>query len=159
MGLIQKMSYSSFASKPTKRRIAIYAFDPGVAQQHENLDVSSIVLEIPWEPLEPGPIGEYIEVVDVDPASDVFYFPVNLDHPDLIAQNGHVPSETNPQFHQQMTYAVAMATIGHFTKALGRPVFWSQHRERAAEPQKRPGTGQMAICQTVADLSACAAGA
>lgn len=129
------MNYSSFVSRPTKRRIAIYAFDPGVAQQHDNLDVSSIVLEIPWEPLEPGPIGEYIEVVDVDPASDIVYFPVNLDHPDLIARNGHVPSETNPQFHQQMTYAVAMATIGHFTKALGRPIFWSQHRESAVPPQ------------------------
>ena len=30
------------------------------------------------------------------------------------------PSEGNPQFHQQMVYAVAMATIEHFERALGR---------------------------------------
>ena len=32
------------------------------------------------------------------------------------------PSETSPLFHQQMVYAVAMTTIGHFERALTRRV-------------------------------------
>src|SRR4029453_9748561 len=32
------------------------------------------------------------------------------------------------QFHQQMVYAVAMTTIGHFERALGRVALWSAHR-------------------------------
>jgi hypothetical protein len=31
-----------------------------------------------------------------------------------------MPSESNPQFHQQMVYAVAMTTIQNFEKALGQ---------------------------------------
>ena len=46
----------------------------------------------------------------------------------LLAQDGLAPSEANPQFHQQMVYAVAMTTIGHFEQALGRVALWSSHR-------------------------------
>jgi len=45
----------------------------------------------------------------------------------LLAQDGLPASETNPQFHQQMVYAVAMATIYRFEEAFGRRVFWSDH--------------------------------
>src|SRR5262249_42102822 len=38
------------------------------------------------------------------------------------------PSEANPQFHQQMVYAVAMSTIRHFELALGRRALWSPRR-------------------------------
>ncbi len=75
-------------------------------------------------------MGEYIEVVDADPASGAFYKPVDLNDPRLLAQDGLAPSESNPQFHQQMVYAVAMATIGHFEQALGRVALWSSHREK-----------------------------
>ena len=87
-------------------------------------------INIPWEPLEPGPIGEYLEVVDCDPASGVFYHPVSLDHPNLIAQDGLGPSESNPQYHQQMVYAVAMTTIQHFQRALGRVALWADRKVR-----------------------------
>jgi len=43
----------------------------------------------------------------------------------LLAQDGLPPSEGNPQFHQQMVYAVARTTIGHFERALGRRALWS----------------------------------
>jgi hypothetical protein len=49
---------------------------------------------------------------------------VDLDDPRLLARDGWAPSEGNPQFHQQMVYAVAMKTIEHFERALGRPVLW-----------------------------------
>ena len=77
-----------------------------------------------------GPIGEYIEVIDVDPASNRAYLPVDLNDPFLLAQDGLTPSESNPQFHQQMVYAVAMTTIRQFERALGRVALWSDRRIR-----------------------------
>ena len=73
----------------------------------------------------PGPTGDYLEVIDVDPSSGCAYEPVDLNDPHLLATNGLPPSEGNPKFHQQMVYAVAMTTIQHFERALGRQVFWS----------------------------------
>ena len=49
---------------------------------------------------------------------------VNLNDPSLLAQDGYQPSEGNAGFHQQMVYGVAMKTIEHFERALGRPVLW-----------------------------------
>jgi hypothetical protein len=81
--------------------------------------------KVPWEPLDRGPIGEYVEVVDYDPPSACFYVPVDLNDARVLAQNGLAPSEGNPQFHQQMVYAVAMTTIDRFERALGRKAFWT----------------------------------
>ena len=69
--------------------------------------------------LQPGPVGEYLEVVDYDPASGCFYAPVDLNHPHLLARTAWRRRRANPQFHQQMVYAVAMTTIRHFEQALG----------------------------------------
>jgi hypothetical protein len=95
-----------------------------------------VTLEVPWEKLEPGPIGEYLAVRDVD-AADVQYAPVDLDDVRLAAQDGWAPSEGNAQFHQQMVYAVAMKTIGHFERALGRPVLWRQPEATEADGKPR----------------------
>ena len=115
---------------PATRRLRIYSFDPSLAGQHEMVGIAEVTIGIPWEKeLKPGPIGEYVEVVDVDPASDAIYAPVDLDDPKLLAQDGLAPSEANPQFHQQMVYAVAMATIGHFERALGRVARWATQRQ------------------------------
>jgi hypothetical protein len=79
--------------------------------------------------LAPGPVGEYLEVVDFDPATNCFYAPVDLNDPYLLATDGLVPSEGNPQFHQQMVYAVAMTTIQIFERALGRVALWAPRSE------------------------------
>jgi hypothetical protein len=50
---------------------------------------------------------------------------VDLNHEHLLPQDGLAPSEGNPQFHQQMTYAVAMRTIEYFEHALGRSALWA----------------------------------
>lgn len=113
--------------EPVHRRLRIFALDPGVASQYDTAGIATMTISVPWESLGPGPVGKYIEVVDVDPASQCFYHPVDLDNPRLLAQDGLAPSETNPQFHQQMVYAVAMATIQHFERALGRVALWSGH--------------------------------
>src|SRR6478609_9337094 len=112
--------------QPPYRRLRIYAFDPGASTSLDTAVINEAVLKLPWEDgVRPGPIGEYLEVIDVDPASRAFYDPVDLDHPSLLAQDGHPPSEGNPQFHQQMVYAVAMTTIRNFERALGRCVLWA----------------------------------
>lgn len=114
---------------PPTRRLRILAFDPSLSARLETAGLNEITVEIPWEPnLAPGPIGEYIEVVDFDPASGVFYQPLDLNQPHLLARDGLSPSESNPQFHQQMVYAVAMTTIRHFERALGRVALWADHK-------------------------------
>lgn len=111
---------------PPPRRLRVYALDPSVAKSLSSVAVNETVLSLPWEEnLSPGPVGEYLEVVDVDPASNRLYDPVNLNEPRLLAQDGWPPSEGNPEFHQQMVYAVAMRTIGNFEEALGRKVLWA----------------------------------
>ena len=51
----------------------------------------------------------------------------------LLAQDGMPLSEADPRFHQQMVYAVGMATIAVFEKALGRTVLWSPRLPRTAD--------------------------
>jgi hypothetical protein len=88
------------------------------------------VFKVRWdESLKVGPVGEYLEVVDFDPASQCFYEPVDLNSPYILAQDGLTPSQSNPQFHQQMVYAVAMTTIQNFERALGRQALWSSYRD------------------------------
>ncbi|CTQ62798.1 hypothetical protein [Roseibium album] len=127
---------------PRNRCLRVYSFDPSLASDIATWGINEITISVPWEidedgesRLQPGPIGEYIEVIDFDPASELFYKPVDLNDRNLLGQNGLPASETNPQFHQQMVYAVAMATIDHFEKAFGRKVFWANNIIR--EPKYR----------------------
>ena len=110
---------------PSHRSLQVFAFDPSLNTSLDTAVINSINLKVPWEPLSQGPVGEYLEVVDVDPASGLCYPPVNLNDPYLLAQDGLSPSEGTPQFHQQMVYAVASTTIQNFEDALGRRVLWA----------------------------------
>ena len=111
---------------PSTRFLRGFGYDPGLATELENYDVSEVLIPVRWEDLMEGPVGEYVEVVDIDPASGFAYDPLDLNDRHLLAQQGLAPSEGNPQFHQQMVYAVVMTTIQHFERALGREVFWSE---------------------------------
>ncbi len=115
-------------TQPPFRKLRGYAFDPLLSNQSATADINLVIYRVDWELLQPGPIGEYIEVVDYDPTIKKFYEPADLDHPYLLAQHGLAPSESNPQFHQQMVYAVAMTTIQNFEQALGRKVIWAPRR-------------------------------
>ena len=113
------------APVPYERRVRVYAFDPSLGLDLETAVFNETTMRIPWEEsLEPGPVGEYLEVVDIDPATGCGYRPVDLNEPYLLAQDGLAPSEGNPQFHQQMVYAVSMKTIKTFERALGRVALW-----------------------------------
>jgi len=98
--------------------------------------MNQVTARIRWEAdLKEGPVGEYLEVIDVDPASNAAYEPVNLNDTLVLAQNGLSPSEGNPKFHQQMVYAVAMVTIQNFEQALGRKALWSTRLQWSEERQ------------------------
>jgi subtilase family protein len=117
---------------PAYRRLRVYATDPSASTRLDTAATNEVVLSVPWEPLEEKGRGEYLAIEDEDPSGSI-YDAVDLNDPRLLAQDGWAPSEGNPQFHQQMVYAVAMKTIGHFEKALGRPVLW-RHRPDPKKP-------------------------
>ena len=108
---------------PPFRRLRVYAMDPSLATRLETAGINEAVVQIRWESLKAGPSGEYFKIVDTDDSGRT-YAPVDLDDVRLVARDGWAPSEGNPQFHQQMVYAVAMKTVEYFEHALGRPVLW-----------------------------------
>jgi hypothetical protein len=120
---------------PPFRKLRGYAVDPSLTTQLETVGISEITFKVPWEPLQSGPMGEYLEIVDIDPASKSFYEPIDLDDPRLLAQDGLPPSDGVPQFHQQMTYAACSLTINNFERALGRKSLW---RPRPPGPGENP---------------------
>lgn len=111
--------------RPLVRKLRVFAFDPLLGYNPDFQHLNETTLDVVWEKLQPGPIGEYLEVLDVDPSTGCCYAPVDLDHPSALSQAGLQPSESNPRFHQQMTYAVAMKTIEYFERALGRVALWA----------------------------------
>lgn len=113
------------AEAPTVRPLCVYAFDPSQGQQFGNL----MTFAVPYEPLDPGPVGAQLAVVDYDPANETWYEPVDLDERSALARGVEVRDD-DPRFHQQMAYAVAAETIRRFEFALGRKVEWSWTRDR-----------------------------
>jgi hypothetical protein len=126
------------APPPHERRLRAYAFDPSLGFELQTAVLNETTMRVPWEEsLEPGPVGEYLEVVDIDPATGCGYRPVDLNEPFLLAQDGLAPSEGDPQFHQQMVYAVSMKTIKTFERALGRVALWASRTVRRGEKYKQ----------------------
>jgi hypothetical protein len=118
---------------PAHRPLKVYAFDPTLGRTLGN----HMMINAQYEKLLPGPAGKYLKVIDYDAVNKCYYEPVELDDPKVLLRNGLDPSESNPQFHQQMVYAVASETIRRFESALGRPIRWSfSRRGRAAAAKK-----------------------
>ncbi len=106
------------------RPLHIYTLDPSVSY----LQGGVAVVKVPYEPLEPGPIGSLIEVVDSD-VGDGPAERLDLDDPRVLIQNGRLPSPRDRLFRQQMVYAVASLTYAAFQRALGRQLTWGFTRE------------------------------
>ncbi len=121
-------NYLNLVRRPAFRKLRAYSFDPSLSLRMDTAQVNDLTYKVAWEALTPGPVGEYLEVIDYDPTVGKFYKPVDLNDRYVLAQDGLDPSEGHPQFHQQMVYAVAMTTIAHFEKALGRKVLWAPRR-------------------------------
>jgi hypothetical protein len=128
-----KLALKPLVPRPPVRRLRVFAYDPSLQTDPLMFGVNEAIVTVPWEDdLAPGPVGEYLEVVDVDPASQCCYAPVDLNHACILSESGLAPSEANPQFHQQMVYAVAMRTIARFERALGRRALWAERVIRDA---------------------------
>ena len=117
-------------SPPARRPLKIFAFDPMLGRAADN----RITIDIANEPLAPGPHGSRVQVVDYDGANKCYYEPVNLDHPSILMQGGLAPTESDPRFHQQMVYAVAMKVIENFELALGRRMTFRRSRRLRLMP-------------------------
>jgi hypothetical protein len=113
-------------AQPAYRYLRGYSLDPGFSTRLDTAGINEVIYRIPYEKVEPGPTGEYLAVIDVDPPSDCWYDPIDLSDEAVASQQGLAPSEGNPQFHQQLVYAVTMKTIRHFERALGRKIIWHE---------------------------------
>ena len=109
---------------PVYRYLRGYSLDPGFSTRLDTAGINEVLYRVPFEEVEPGPCGEYLEVVDFDPPADAGTSRSTCRTRRIASQQGLAPSEGNPQFHQQFVYAVAMKTIRHFERALGRKIVW-----------------------------------
>ena len=114
MGTPERFSYP----RPAVRPLKIYAFDPMEGRN----SATRISVDTRNEPLDIGPHGARIQVIDYDARQRCFYAPVDLNDPAVLMQGGIDHSESDPRFHQQMVYAVAMRILEVFDRALGRPI-------------------------------------
>jgi hypothetical protein len=118
-GITTPASPRPYVRKPgdhVHRWLRVYTQDPGVSR----FDGATAVLPVMWEPVAPGPSGSIFVVSDTHKPTRTLLAPIDLDDDRVLLNRGLSPSTTNPQFAQQMTYAVAMTTYERFQMALGR---------------------------------------
>jgi hypothetical protein len=129
--------------QPTTRRLRIFAVDPSALVREGKY----ATIEIPYEELEPGPVGHLFAVETED-----FGRPdlkpgelVNLDARGILLANGLPPSDSNRQFHAQMVYGVASHVHRSFRRALGRHIPWPfpPPKDGPARLRIRPFGGEM----------------
>jgi hypothetical protein len=114
------------------RPLRVFAFDPSRGNRLGNV----MTIRLPYEPLQRGPIGQRVAVIDYDGSRDRFYPPVDLDDPSLL-DGGLEPRDSDPRFHQQMVYAVVSQTLRTFDRALGREVRFRFARRSTTDTRDR----------------------
>jgi len=112
--------YERTPDDPRYRKLKVYSISPAVSRMESGIGTAVI----PFEPLDPGPVGSVIEVINTDENGES-WSKVDLDKQSILMGDGLDPSLANPKFHQQMVYAIAMMTYHRFSAALGRNVAWS----------------------------------
>ena len=115
---------------PLYRPLRIFAIDPASSR----LEGSVALVNIPYEPLEPGPVGRLFKVDNYDGAQQVSYRRVDLDDKAVLIKDGLDPTPSDPRFHQQMVYAVCSKVYSTFRSALGRQIAWGF--ERREDPER-----------------------
>src|SRR5687768_15555783 len=121
-------------TNPAVRKLRGYAFDPSFSSTIARRQNNEVIYTLRWEDnMLPGPMGEYIEVIDYDPTKECFYEAIDLNDKYVLADYGLPLSEGDPRFHQQQVYAVAMSVIAQFEKALGRKIIWTRMVEHDGE--------------------------
>jgi hypothetical protein len=114
-------AYQRDPQAPVSRPLRIYTLDPSVS---DRLGGVATVL-VPYEKLEPGPIGSLFRVDWNGAPSPLRAEALDLDDPHLLLAAGLAPSPANGRFHLQMVYAVCSLTYAAFRRALGRDVGWA----------------------------------
>lgn len=104
-----KRAQTDYATRAAERRkLRIYATDPMSGRRAPY----RITIEVENEVnLDTGPSDETVEVIDYDGWNQTFCSPVNLNETALLMEGGLAQSESDPRFHQQMVYAVAMRVV------------------------------------------------
>lgn len=110
--------YERSGNDPVYRPLKIFTLDPAESR----LEGSIATVNVPYEPLKPGPIGRVFEVDNYDGWQ--YLRRVDLDDADVLIRDGRDPSPSDPRFHQQMVYAVCSTVYAAFRSALGRHIAW-----------------------------------
>lgn len=108
-------------SDPVYRPLRIFSIDPSLSR----LEGAEATVNVPYEPLDPGPIGRFLEVDDRDDSRGQHWGKVDLEDRFLLMTDGRTPSVADPASHQQMVYAVASTVHAAFRRALGRQLNWA----------------------------------
>ena len=108
--------YERQQGDPLYRPMRIYTVDPSVSR----LEGSIATLNVPYEPLAPGPVGKLFEVDPNDRQLGVRYREADLEDHKVLMADGYDPSPSDPRFHHQMVYAVCSNVYSTFKTALGR---------------------------------------
>ena len=103
------------------RHLTILAQDPQVKLRRTILTTR---VAIPGELLREGPTGHRVQVIDYDSSTDRLLAPKPVADGDAFAKNDPAELVKNPHFHAQNVYAIVMATLALFERALGRRVRW-----------------------------------
>lgn len=113
-------AYTRRSGDPVARPLRVFALDPAASR----LDGCVAVVDVPYEPLAPGPAGALLAIEDVDGGTGQRLAAVDLDDPRVLIGRGRDATTTDPLFHQQMVYAVCARVIAEFRRALGRHLAW-----------------------------------
>jgi hypothetical protein len=114
---VEGRPYERQPGQPIYRPLKIFALDPSVSR----LEGSTALVNVPFEPLLPGPAGS---IFVVENALEVPQTDLNLEDPNILIQSGLAPSTSNKEFHAQMVYAVGSTVYTAFRAALGRHITW-----------------------------------
>jgi hypothetical protein len=113
------MRKSPLDTRPERRPLRIFAFDPMISRAGDH----RVTVEVPYRAIEREERCFYddrLEVVDYDAATGCYFRAVDLNNDEVAMTHGLEPLEHDPQFHQQMVYAVASKVLENFDLALGR---------------------------------------
>jgi hypothetical protein len=115
--------YERTSDDPLYRPLKIFALDPSCS----SLEGGIALVNVPYEPLKPGPVGKVFAVYDQD--EEQTSPQLNLDDPAILIRNGRDASPSDRLFRQQMVYAVCSLIYASFRAALGRHVAWGFDRQ------------------------------
>ena len=90
--------YKREKDDPVYRPLRIYAIDPSASR----LAGAIATINVPYERLEPGPVGKRFSVDNEDGELHLKYRRVDLDDAALLIKGGQDPTPSDPRFHPQM---------------------------------------------------------